>query len=462
MLTQKRILIPLSLIFLFPYFNCSPSSPSNSSPVCSITSHTDGTILKKGETARFTVDASDSDGEIVSVRILLDGMLILTDEESPYVLDWSVSEGDFEQHTIEAMATDDEGASSSDRINIILDWGPTEPEQVENEWETSTIGIEGLSDATITQMMRKIYRDMDEYLHCILILKNGKLVLEEYFRTADRDDLFHLQSTTKTFTSALIGIAIDNGYIESLDEPVYQFFPEYAGLFNDPKKQITIEHFITMSSGLEWNEVSTSILGAENDNIIGNYCGDYIGYVLSKPLIYQPGTHYYYNSGGVMALGGIIYNTAGIHADRFAEIFLFGPLGITDYFWPGQADGLPWTSGGLALKPRDMLKFGLLYLNGGVWDNEQVINSEFVEDSVTPFISMNDQIEYGYLWWLQNWDGYDVHYTSGYGGQNIFIIPELGIVVAATADYSNAARVGLQQMEVWALVEDYVVPAASR
>ncbi len=165
----------------------------------------------------------------------------------------------------------------------------------------------------------------------LLIVKDGKLVFEEYFGSQTPGDINIIYSCTKSFTSALVGIAIDQGLIGGVDMPIYEFFPEYPFLQEEDKSNITLQHVLTMTSGFEWNELSIPYSDPSNDNYIGNRSDSYLEYVLNKPVVDEPGTHWVYNSGNTIILAGIIRNVSSFQAADYAEQYLFNPLDITEY-----------------------------------------------------------------------------------------------------------------------------------
>ena len=224
-----------------------------------------------------------------------------------------------------------------------------------------------------------------------------------------------------------------------MNQKVFDFFPEYADLLNEDKSRLTIEHLLTMTSGLEWDEKSLPYSDNRNDCYRMFHQNDPIRFILNKPVVVEPGTEYNYNGGNVIVLGEIIRKTTGLRADDFAEQFLLEPLGVTDFEWQELSNGVCYTSGDMKLYPRDMAKFGLLYLNDGSWMGEQIIPVEWVEASTTAFIPQNPLWETGYLWWLHTYEvngsQIPVFAASGWGGQRITVVPSLNMVVVFTAGY---------------------------
>jgi CubicO group peptidase (beta-lactamase class C family) len=355
------------------------------------------------------------------------------------------------------------GCSSDDPpTGPVEDYAYRQPEQVGDGWETSTLSAEGVDVEVINSMMQTILTNDYDFLRSILIARNGKLIFEEYFNGVDMGSMNHIQSATKSITSALIGIAIDKGFIEDVEGYLFPFFPEYDHLRDAEKDKITLDHVLSMTPGFAWDEVSTNVIGEENDNIIGHN-RNYIEHVLGKPVVHEPGTYWYYNSGCPVLLGGIIRNTLDMQPEAFARSHLFGPLAIDDWSWPGlyYTDNLTGTHGALYLKARDMAKIGQLFLNDGLWNNRRVISEEWISESTRSHVTVGGDIEYGYLWWIRQIQNHHVFYADGYGGQQIVIVPQGQMVIVTTASYEHlfsqgASAHSIQRNAIWNLISDII------
>jgi CubicO group peptidase (beta-lactamase class C family) len=303
-------------------------------------------------------------------------------------------------------------------------------------------------------------------------VKDGKLVFEEYFigYTFDYNDpqykgeltdyeidtIHNTASVTKSITSALVGIAIDQGSIQGVDEKMFAFFPDYASLSDERKGAITLEHLLTMTSGLEWNEWNLPYRDTRNDLIQLFFVFDPIEYILAKPVVNEPGTRWYYNSGGTDILGEVIREATGLRMDDFAEEYLFVPLGITDYEWVHINPDMISAHGGLKLRPRDMAKLGYLFLNGGMWDGERIVSKEWVEESTKGQFFVHGE-RYGYQWWSRSYSYGSTavvsFYADGWGGQRIMVFPSLDMVVVFTGgNYVEEVPVDL-------IIERHILPA---
>jgi CubicO group peptidase (beta-lactamase class C family) len=347
------------------------------------------------------------------------------------------------------------------------------PEQTNDGWQIVSLGDVGIDEQIVRKAIDRIHDDTYQNIHSVLIVKDGKLVLEEYFGgyrwDYDGDQYrgeftdfgvnttHNLASVTKSFTSALIGIAIDHGFIQDVDEKVMPFFPEYAHLSDESKDKITLEHLLTMSSGLEWNEMELPYGDTNNDLVQLFIVSDPIEYILAKPVVDEPGTQWYYNGGNTNILGEVIRKATGLRMDDFAEEHLFAPLGITEYEWDHINPDMIHASGNLQLRPRDMAKFGYLFLNGGVWQGERIISQEWVEESTKERVRSAWGNGYGYQWWMKtyhvNSTSVDSFFASGWGGQEIIVFPSLDMVVVFTGgNYVEPSPID-------DIVSQYILPA---
>ncbi|MGD8534878.1 MAG: serine hydrolase [Candidatus Aminicenantes bacterium] len=348
--------------------------------------------------------------------------------------------------------------------NNDFDYEYQRPELLNDGWQVSTLENEGIDEDGIRDLMNLIHSDYD-FMYSLLIVRNGKLVLEEYFGECSRGWLFPIQSSTKSFAAALIGIALDQGFISSVDEPIVTFFPEYLYLFDSTKETVTLRHVLMMAAGFDWNELYVPYSNPNNDNYIGNEASNYIEYALSKSVVDMPGTFWNYNSGCSIILGGIIKNTTSMPADEFAETYLFQPLGNIPYDWWIMNGDVVSTHGGLSLLARDMAKFGQLHLENGTWNGQRIISEQWVTESTSAHIPRTDvacyddiNSKYGYQWWLDTVNGHEVYYTSGLGGQFIFVISDLNLVVITTAETGSDPIFGQQHEQVRSLLGEYILP----
>jgi CubicO group peptidase (beta-lactamase class C family) len=294
-------------------------------------------------------------------------------------------------------------------------------------------------------------------LHSLVIIRRGQLVLEEYFHGYGREDLHELQSSTKSVTSLLVGIARDRGAILGMEQPVLEFFPEQAAMARPGWEAVRLEHLLTMTAGLDWDRREVF-----RDRGIGPRLFDK---VLSRRVMHEPGSRWLYNGPDMELLAGVLRHATGMQADELAAEALFGPLGITEWDWElGKTEGYPSLAGTLHLRPLDMAKIGQLVLDGGRWRGEQVISQAWIEESTVPRIATaaGRSQRYGYLWWRLDAPidagPHPVIVASGWGSQFIHIVPALEAVIVTT---------GGNQMngENWAIGEvlvQHLVPGVKR
>ena len=270
----------------------------------------------------------------------------------------------------------------------------------------------------------------------VLVARHGRLVAERYFRGSAGRRPHNMKSASKSVLSALAGLAVENGVLE-LDQPIAELLPEAAGL-DDPRKQkITVRHLLTMTSGLE----STSF---------GNYGSwvasrNWVRAALARPLQAEPGTRFAYSTGGTHLLSATLAAAAGRSTHDFAREHLFGPLGIRHSAWARDRQGIHVGGNNLSVLPRDMLKFGQLYLNRGRWAGEQLLPWQWVDESTRPGLAGprgRGRIYggYGYLWWLRGPRERGAYIASGYGGQYIYVSPAEDLVVVIISTELSKGR----------------------
>jgi CubicO group peptidase (beta-lactamase class C family) len=316
---------------------------------------------------------------------------------------------------------------------------PQAPPRLDDGWQVSSLSAEGIDATAVARLEERIQEGAYNHVHSCLIVKNGALVYEQYFGGFRREKTHRLYSVTKSVTSALMGIAIDRGYIASVEQPVIYYFPEYAGEnWDERKNAITLQHLLSMTSGLQYDENSYPYSDPRNSHTQMSASRDWMAWALAQPLVSEPGTRFSYSTANSHLFSGIIHKSTGLYANQFAEEYLFGPLGITDYFWM-IGDSYPATggsNGGLKLRPRDMAKLGYVYLNGGRWKGEQVVPEAWVAESFQPRVRAWGTARYGYQWWIHRSrvSGEEIEWVAaaGYGGQYIALFPSLDMVVVLT------------------------------
>jgi CubicO group peptidase (beta-lactamase class C family) len=350
------------------------------------------------------------------------------------------------------------------------------PEQVGDGWQTGSLTDAKIDPLRISKMLEAIYRGNEqgdiptmpngarkiENIDSILIVREGRLVFEEYFNYHSRTNAHDLASVTKSITSILIGLAIEQGYIGSIQEKVLMYFPEYLPLQQeDPRKEdLTIEDLLTMRSGLEcddWDPASRSYyLKIQPDR------PDEVKYILNIPLEITPETDFSYCTWGTVVLNALLIKTIGMELSEFANQCLFQPLGIRSVFWDGPFSTWKNMYGVALMTSRDMAKIGQLMLQTGKWNGEEIIPEAWIEQSTRqseplPFNTTWGK-GYGYLWWISDVPiaGRTIHSfaASGYGGQVIAVFPDLDMVIVFTgSNYENDTG------QPFDIMERYILPA---
>lgn len=337
------------------------------------------------------------------------------------------------------------------------DYWPTQ------EWrnaDPATLGMDSEKLTGLEQMVRSQHRNINS----MVIVRKGYIVLERYYNGFGPLDPHNVASVTKSFTSALIGIALDAGYIKSVDQKVLDFFPEYIPGEGDLEKgRVTIRHLLTMTAPFAWKTRAGRYEPLDRLRRQPNW----IKYILN--LLGQKGQlgSFQYSTPGAHLLSAILTRTTGMCAREFANKRLFRPLGmreipapkmksfqLDDVFgknvrgWINDPDGNTTGGWGLTISPRDMARFGFLYLNRGRWNGQQIISDTWIEESIAPNAN-----HYGYLWWLREEGGTFAYSALGSGGNVICCIPGKDLVVAI------ASKIGGKARDRWPLFEKCIIPA---
>jgi CubicO group peptidase (beta-lactamase class C family) len=334
------------------------------------------------------------------------------------------------------------------------------------QWPVSTPEKEGLDTQKLADLTGEIRRgELCPRLHALLVVRHGRLVVEEYFNGWRADRLHTLQSVTKSFTSALVGIAIARGEFKGVDEKVLDFFPGMTGIANmdERKAALRLEDILTMRTGMDFHESGRNSPLEQMTRLEKGWDR----YYLDRPMLGPPGRDFRYDSGGVILLSAMLKNRTGMQAAEYAGRFLFKPLGIEQKFWQGNAEGQTHAGGGLALTARDTAKFGLLYLMNGRWEGQQVVPESWVRESLKMHVEMTVKGQppsgYGYLWWVlaPHWQGNGKQYVfaaRGRLGQYIFVVPEYDMVVVVYGD----AMTGPETMKPMEVFYDRILTAVRR
>jgi CubicO group peptidase (beta-lactamase class C family) len=350
------------------------------------------------------------------------------------------------------------------RGQAVSAWHYQPPQAGKGGWPVSALRAAAVSPGPLEKLFERVLKGEYEGLDAVLVAQGGKLVLEEYFHLGSRERIHSMQSMTKSVTSLLIGMARDSGLIRDLDVPIQHFFPGYEDFLQTKPWPVSLKHTLMMAADLDWTE-DIPYTDPRNDAVRMNQSKDMYQYVLSKDLIpgAKPGERFEYNSGLSILLGGVIERTTGMPADKYARQTLFKQLGIERSAWM-SLHGKTHTGGGLYMLPRDILKLGQLVLDEGQWQGQQVISQAWMKESTAfqlRIMTWSINRGYGYQWWRDVFrveqNTFPVIYTAGYGGQFLWVIPDLNLVVLAL--HRNPADVEGKHTITSKEVEKIIIPA---
>jgi len=337
------------------------------------------------------------------------------------------------------------------------------PDKLADGWTVSTLEKEGIDPEVIDELLQAAENGEFPNVDSILIARNGKLVLEAYFNGFDREKKHRIYSATKSFASALVGIAIDKGLITDINQPVSSYFPDYWPEIENGgalKNSLTLAHLLTMTAGVDLKPVWKN--DDQRNNVI-KYSSDWVKTKLDFPITRQPGTQFDYDSSNTFLIGQIVARVAEEPLLAFSKKHLFDPLGISHYCNLENLNGQAIPNNGLILRSRDMLKFGQLYLDDGVWNGRRIISEQWVADSTRRHISTaaisqkkDGPQGYGYQWWTgkKNDDGQHYYYAVGHGSQIIMILPFWNMVVVFTSN--EWADLVLNDEHITKILEDHI------
>lgn len=302
-----------------------------------------------------------------------------------------------------------------------------------DDWQVSTPAEQGLDP----MLVAKLYYDAAELetLYSLLVVKDGFLVAEDYFNEGSVEQKALLQSVAKSYTSALVGIALDQGCLSGMEQKMIDFFPDYADQMADPRKrQITIRDMLQMRAGFPAEESDPALWEAV-------WSGDYVHHLVDFPITSDPGNAFQYSNLTAHWLGVIVARACNTDLKTFGQEYLFNPLGAEIGSWRKDLDGYNWGAGEIHVSARDAARFGMLYLNDGQYAGKQIVPADWVHDSLQTYsehaydnIGRFKDIGYGYQWWSATVNDHPVNFAWGHGGQLIVLLDELNIVVVVTAD----------------------------
>jgi CubicO group peptidase (beta-lactamase class C family) len=355
------------------------------------------------------------------------------------------------------------------------------PAERNDGWKTASADTLGVDPARLANLTASIRAWPELGVHAILIERKGRLIYEEYFegfdekwgeplgrRSMSAETIHDLRSVTKSVISALVGIAVSEGSIPSLDQPIVEWFPEYPELKTAERQRVTIAHVLSMTSGFEWNE-DVPYNDPRNDEIKMTDDSQPLRYALSRPFAIDPGEDFNYNGGLTQVMAAVLERATRTPLEDYARIKLFEPLGITEVEWMGDLAGMPSAASGLRLLPRDVAKIGSLYLHQGKWNGKQVIPADWIESSTRRQFRFRPrtgadaggEFGYAYFWWYSCYPTsaglVEARAAVGNGQQRIFVLPGLHTVVTILAgrynDFAIGATLGRR------ILVEHIIPA---
>jgi CubicO group peptidase (beta-lactamase class C family) len=362
------------------------------------------------------------------------------------------------------------------------------PPTLSDGWKTATAESVGVDAQRLAALTASVRGWPELGVHAILVERAGRLIYEAYFDGFDErwgtplgrvaigtDSLHDLRSITKSVVSALAGIALADGAIKSLEQPVIEWFPEYPELHTPAHRRVTLAHVLSMTSGLDWNE-DIPYTDPRNDEIRMTRDSQPLRYALARAFASDPGAEFRYNGGLTQVMAAVIQRAVKMPIQDYARARLFEPLGITTFEWLGSLAGMPSAASGLRLRGRDLAKFGSLYLHDGQWNGKQVIPPDWVRLSTRRHFafaraSARDRLGthpgvqgaygYGYFWWYACYptDGglVEARTAVGNGQQRVFVLPGLDMAVTILAgrynDFTTGNTLGVR------ILREHVIPA---
>jgi CubicO group peptidase (beta-lactamase class C family) len=324
-----------------------------------------------------------------------------------------------------------------------------DPRDDSADWQFSTPAAQGINAATLDAGVNQLATNKS--LLSVIVVRHGKLVYERYVNGGAVNGSNNVHSASKSILQALVGIAVQRGNIGSIDDKVSSYLPEYFVGAPASKRDITLRNLMSMASGLTWNEDRTENKIAAKP--------DWVGAILAEPMASLPGSTFNYSTGNTHVLSAVLQRATGMSTCEFAEQFLFSKIGITPEHWGRDPQGV--NSGGynLYLTPRELMKFGLLYLNDGVGPTGRVVPRSTVQQAKTLTFQTDPVFGYSQGWWMRTVSGHDMYFAWGWGGQFLYVIPDLDLVFGTTQKTAD----GFHNVEINSgqFIQDYLIPAVT-
>jgi CubicO group peptidase (beta-lactamase class C family) len=314
-------------------------------------------------------------------------------------------------------------------------------------WQFSTPEEQGMDSALLARGAAALRKS--PALYSFLVVRHDHIVFEEYLHGQDESQGYEIASVSKSILSALVGIALREGYLSSLDQRVADLLPQYFTEASETKKSITLRHLLTMRAGLYWEPETPLDQIKDQPGVIQT--------IVDAPLESHPGITFGYSTGLAHLMSAVLTEVSGMSTCEFAYTYLLDPLDISVEFWGQDGDG--YNTGGwyMYLTPRELARFGLLYLHGGKWGEQQIVPQAWIEESWSKRVSAGYETYYGYWWWISSFGKYPAYSARGGGGQMVYVIPALDMVVVTTSNHAYQGRSG--GIDPAGFIQDYIIPA---
>lgn len=330
--------------------------------------------------------------------------------------------------------------------------GSITPREINDGWEISNPASEDMDELKLKKVYQQLQQDENMWsVRSLLVFRNGKLLSENYFKEDDDISTQHLiWSCTKQFIGVLTGIAVDQGFIESIDDPISKYLP--VEMKNHPDKaSITIRNLITMQSGIGFENDGVT---GQTDKILRQLPDDILEFILDLPMIEEPGTVFHYNDGDPQIMSCLIQKITGMPTDEWADKVLFSKIGFDNYNWVRYKDGATFGGFGIETTPRELGKLARLVLNKGEWNNEQLVSTNWLDQMLIPQVESDITGGFGYYWWLL--PEKNIYFTWGHGGQFAFIVPNKDLIAVMSSIPNTQGKYQIQADESIPYVEQII------
>ena len=327
-----------------------------------------------------------------------------------------------------------------------------QPREIGDGLVISTPLEEGIDPEKLNSIYNSVHADENLWsLRSLLVFKNNRLVAEAYLKDDNDITSRHLiWSCTKQVMGILTGIAVDQGIISSINDPLSEYLPEVLTKYPE-KSAITIEQLITMQSGNDYNNDG---VGGETDKVLRQIPDNITDFVLSRPMRNEPGTDFNYNDGDPQLMSAVLQRATGLPADAWADEVLFSKIGVGNYNWVRYKDGTSLGGFGIETTPREMAKIAMCVGDSGSSGGQQIVSADWITEMTSPLIEVSEDYSFGYYWWINT--SRNIHFTWGHGGQFAFIVPDYQLIVVMTSLPNTQGDYQIQADEALPIVDEII------